>query len=424
MGGTSYLQVRAFQVGALLALLGCLPLHAGYALDELETEEDISDLLPQHYAAGTNQNNPSQRPWALLPQVGYGPATGPMAGVKFTHRNVHDSGTTVDIDASYALKKQQGLSVAIADPHLLADRVLVALRAGYRYDPQRQFFGLGNNEQGPEPASTHAFQDLFGYLTVGWRPLERLALNFTFGLRRVDIRHGDHLDACGSLRPCPFTQEAFPNMPGIAGGMASRLALSLVWNGRDDVVRPTRGWRIILKAVHTNKSLLSDFEFTRYVADVGYLRAFADGRYIIGLRVDGEWIEAPTGSVPFWELTELGGEDTMRGFFPHRFLGKGRALLNLEGRFLVTEFDFFDLWHIKIDGVLFGDGGRVFIDPSEVHDEFKLNRNIFGRVASDFQYSYGAGLRISLAEALVARIDAGFSEEATGLIYLSFGQTF
>lgn len=213
-------------------------------------------------------------------------------------------------------------------------------------------------------------------------------------------------------------------MPGIAGGMASRLALSLVWNGRDDVVRPTRGWRIILKAVHTNKSLLSDFEFTRYVADVGYLRAFADGRYIIGLRVDGEWIEAPTGSVPFWELTELGGEDTMRGFFPHRFLGKGRALLNLEGRFLVTEFDFFDLWHIKIDGVLFGDGGRVFIDPSEVHDEFKLNRNIFGRVASDFQYSYGAGLRISLAEALVARIDAGFSEEATGLIYLSFGQTF
>ena len=113
-----------------------------------------------------------------------------------------------------------------------------------------------------------------------------------------------------------------------------------------------------------------------------------------------------------------------RGFFPHRFVGEGRVLLNGELRFLITQFDFFDLWHVKLDGVLFGDGGRVFLNSIEAKDEFKLNSQIFERIIDNFQYSYGGGLRIALGHALVARIDAGFSDEETGLLYLSFGQTF
>jgi len=79
---------------------------------------------------------------------------------------------------------------------------------------------------------------------------------------------------------------------------------------------------------------------------------------------------------------------------------------------------------VKVDGVLFGDAGRVFLDHSDVNNEFSLNSDIFDRIVSDFQYSYGAGVRIALAKALVARIDVGFSREETGLVYLSFGQTF
>jgi hypothetical protein len=74
--------------------------------------------------------------------------------------------------------------------------------------------------------------------------------------------------------------------------------------------------------------------------------------------------------------------------------------------------------------VLFGDGGRVFISQSDVRDEFHLNSNTLGRIIGDFQYSYGGGVRIALSEALCARIDVGFSDEETGLVYLSFGQTF
>jgi outer membrane protein assembly factor BamA len=430
MRSARYRQCAVLAVLAVVLLGG---IRRAGAIEELETEEDISDLLPQRFLSATQAQNPARRQWAVLPEFGYGPDTGPLLGGKFTHRNLFGSETVADAEATFALNEQQSYSLLVAQPDLADGHLLLALRAKYNLDPERRFFGLGNNDQGPAPASVHEFQEAFGGLTLGWRPYPRLALNFTVALRNVRIRHGERLDGCEetdqqgnivTLSPCPFTGDAFPDLPGVNGGEANRLALSLVWNGRDDIVRPTRGWRAILKVIHTNRALASDFQFTRYIADLGYLRALSHGRYVAGLRVDGEWIEAPPGDVPFWELAELGGEDTMRGFFPYRFLGKGRALMNGELRFLLTQFDFYKLWHVKLDGVVFGDGGRVFIDNSDLQDEFKLNSGLLSRIVSDFQYSYGGGVRIALGEALVARIDAGFSNEEIGLVYLSFGQTF
>jgi outer membrane protein assembly factor BamA len=403
-----------------LTLLFGLNLKPAWGIEELEAEEDIAELLPEVFPVRESGNGSRGRQWAILPEFGYGPETGVLGGVKFAHRNLYGLGTRLDTEAQYAMNRQQSFAVSIGSPHLANDRLLLLLRAKYYMDPQREFFGLGNNDLSKDPdlPSTHRFQDLGGAITLGWRPFNRVAFNFAIGLRKVNIGHGPPKDNR------PFTQDEFPALPGIHGGVVNPLALSLVWNSRDDVIRPTHGWRIILKVIHTNKALLSDFEFTRYVLDAGYLHSFSEGRQVLGIRVDGEYVAAPADEVPFWELAELGGQDTLRGFFPHRFLGKGRALLNAEFRSRITAFNFYDLWRVRLDGVVFGDAGRVFLDHSDVSREFHLNRDIFERIVSDFQYSYGAGVRFALSEALVARIDIGFSREETGLVYLSFGQTF
>jgi outer membrane protein assembly factor BamA len=410
----------ALIAGLVLVAVFLFPAQPVRALEELEAEESISDFLPQVYPLPERETVRTRR-WAILPEFGYAPDTGPLVGAKYAHRDVY-RGTTLDFEGTYALNQQRLLAFSVGSPHLLDDRLLVLLRARYYLDPQREFFGLGNNDyrQDPDLPSTHEFQELAGGLTVGWRPFERLAFNLAIGLRRVDIGRGKRKDNM------PFTQEQeeFRDLPGINGGLVNRLELSLVWNNRDDVMRPTRGWRVILKVSHTNKAVLSDFEFTRYVVDMGYLYSFFDRRLIAGIRANGGYIDGPAREIPFWELEEIGGQDTMRGFFPHRFLGKERVLLNGELRLLLTEFDFFKLWHVKLDGVVFGDGGRVFLDHAEIRHEFSLNSEIFNRVLSDFRYSYGAGVRIALSNALVARIDVGFSNEETGLVYLSFGQTF
>jgi outer membrane protein assembly factor BamA len=188
-------------------------------------------------------------------------------------------------------------------------------------------------------------------------------------------------------------------------------------------MRPTRGWRAILKIVTANHAF-SDFKFTRCFVDLGYLRPFFSKRLITGLRLNGEYNASDEGQVPFWELAELGGQDTLRGFFPHRFVGKARVLLNGELRAKLFEFDFFRLWRVKVDAVAFGDGGRVFIDSDELEDEFNHDSDIRSRIFDKFEYSYGGGFSNVLSEALVARIDAGVSDEYLGLVYLSFGHTF
>ncbi|MBP1684886.1 MAG: outer membrane protein, family [Deltaproteobacteria bacterium] len=403
-----------------LGLLSLLPLQApARAIDRLGAEETISDLLPSRFPSGPSDEL-AARHWAILPQFGFGPDTSILAGIKLAERDLLDSGTSLDLDATYALNQQQAFEFSVASPRLLDGRLLLLLRARYYSDPQRDFFGLGNDSV-DGPVSTHEIGSAEGGLSIGWRPFERLSLNFEVGIRKVHIGRGDPDDSI----PLPnTTPQKFPDLPGVGGGVVNPIALSLVWNSRDDVMRPTRGWRILLKALHTDKSLASDYEFTRLLFDGGYLRAFNSERQIVGLRVNGEWIEAPTNQLPFWEMSELGGADTLRGFFPHRFVGKGRVLINLELRSRLVEFDFFHLWHVRLDGVAFADMGRVYLTGSEIDEEFHLDSEIFDRLTADFQFSYGPGLRIALSEALVARIDLGFSKEETGQVFLAFGHTF
>src|SRR5690606_21656295 len=166
--------------------------------------------------------------------------------------------------------------------------------------------------------------------------------NLELRVRDVSIRNGER---DGDI---PFTPERFPDLPGIDGGVVVPVGLSLVWNNRDDLHRPTRGWRTILKALHANSAWGSDFEYSQFIVDLGYLRSFFDDKLVLALRMNGEYIQAPPDRVPFWELSELGGDDTLRGFFPYRFLGTSRILLNFETRFPIVDFDFFDLWKVDI----------------------------------------------------------------------------
>lgn len=384
----------------------------------MDTEEDISNLLATRSVDKKEEHEPKDRQWAVLPEFSYGPDTGVMGGLKFDHRNLQGTGTYLDISGTLAPKTHHELSFTLGSDTYARNRLLLLLNAGFTLDPKRKFFGLGNNDVGPDPVSMHAIQNLAASFTVGWKHWKRISLNLEIGTRYVDI----WCDSNDEGVPCTLNE--FPDLPGINGGVVNFLAASFVWNNRDSVVRPTRGSRVILKVIHTNKTFLTDFEFTHFIADVGHLWSVFEKRLIFGVRVNGQWITGPKRSIPFWELAVLGGNDTLRGFFPYRFRGKGSLLFNGEIRGRVVQFDFFHLWHVQIDGVLFGDGGRVFIDADALEHEFSLNEEMISRLVNDFQYSYGFGVRIALSESIVARIDIGFSGEETGLVYLSFNQTF
>ena len=394
---------------AVLVLL-LLVAPAVRALDEIDLDTTTSELLatPPRPAEATVP----ERRWAVLPELGYAPDTGPVLGAKFTDRDLAGTDSTLDVEGLFSVKGLEDVHLAVASPHIADDQFLFLFNAAYLNDPQRDFFGLGNNDVGPDALSTHRFERAEAFAAAAWHPAPRLALQLGVGVRHVHVGRGDRSGAT------PFTVDAFPGLPGVGGGYGLPIEGSLILNTRDGIVRPTRGWRAIAKVSHTPAVFGSDFHFTRMLADVGYLFPFHDGAQVLGLRANGAFIDGHTHAVPFWEYEELGGDDTLQGYFPRRFLGTARILANAEYRARVAAFSFFDIWYVQMDAALFAGAGRVFVDRDDPGARYAPADAERIRVAG------GPGLRIALSQAIVARIDVGFSNEETAIAYLAFGQSF
>jgi outer membrane protein assembly factor BamA len=270
------------------------------ARENLETESLLANVIQQAAMEAQGGLLPSQD-WAVLPQVGYSPAKGINAGVKFTDRNATSERLTLDVEANYALELQQNARMAVVAPHFFDDMVIAALEGEYLYDPTKEFFGLGNNDVGPDPQSTNGYRLLSGLATLAVRPLPRLTLAVTAGVTNVQITRGRLEDST------PSTADAFPDLVGLHGGYTNPIAFSIVYNNREEITRSTRGWNLIAKIQHVDHALGNEFQFTRYILDASYLYPLLTRRRVLGLRVGGEYIDSKRREVPFYEYSSLGG---------------------------------------------------------------------------------------------------------------------
>jgi outer membrane protein assembly factor BamA len=395
--------------------------HAGEVPTEAKPEETPAGTSEQP-GSGTRekpqgtQGAPQPRSWAILPQIGYSPEKGANGGIKFKDRDVTPLHLTIDVAGNAAVNGQYHLNTLLISPAFFTDRLLLLAEGEYYSDPRKKFFGLGNNDVGPDPLSTNRYQRITGTLALGSRLSRRFALVASGDFNDIEISRG-HLE--GST---PSTTSRFPDLTGIDGGRTNRLSLSLLFNDREDVARPTRGWSIIAKATWVPHGLGNDFSYTRYTLDASYLYPLIWRRQVLGLHVGGQYIDTKRRHTPFYELSSLGGDRDLRGFFQDRFLGSSNVVTNIEYRLKLIDFHF--IWDVQIDGVVFGDAGRVFYSDEDIASELGQPVATIPPTNNEFRYSYGGGTRIALGEALVARIDVGFSDEETGLVYLVFGHTF
>lgn len=390
-----------------LVLGVALPVSATIEND-IDPENVVADLLPSHPSLRVADKDPDAQglSFTILPQVGFGPETGPKVGVKFEGRDLFGGRTFVDLNALVALQLQQRAAITIGNPRL--GRFMAFGTLSWYRDPTLEFFGTGNNDVGGEALSNHDLRRGRAGLFLAYRVLPRVALTASGFYRETDVKPGEDDDT-------PSTDRFAPALPGIGGARSNHLAIALVWNSRDEVVRPTRGWKLILKCLSADQALWNDdADFSKLILDASYVLPQVWQRQVVGLHGNAEVMFGTDRDIPFFELSSLGGDDTMRGYFPGRFLGKGRMVFNAEYRLKLTDFNFRRLWDVEIDGVGFGDAGRVYDGSGDFVDH----------VFDHLRYSYGGGVRIGFSSGLVARIDVGFSPEETGLVYLAFGHTF
>lgn len=423
---------------AAFALFICM--RPAIAANHLDPERSISQIVViDNQARSTAPNRISGKPHtgkarpgvaeparqlstsshlAILPQLGYTPDAGFILGVKLSDINVGPSHMNLDIGATQSTAGRSDFKLSWTDPHLFDTGLIGSLQLQYQLTPRRNFYGLGNNDVGDHALTTHENHATSILLTLAQRVMPHLVAAATIGYDRITI-------GPGKPGHKPTTTSTFSNLPGIRGGNNNPVSLSLIYNTRHDLTRPTRGWNVIGKVSHVGSELGNPFHYTRYIVDGSYITPVLSPDHLFGVRVDGAYVDGSGQNLPFYAFPTLGGADSLAGFYPYRFRGQSRLFARAGYQTLLADFNFYDIWRVRLDGSLFAGVGRVFLDRSKLPDALlRSTPDVAPDLSDRLQYSYGTGLHIALGEALTARLDAGFSRESQGLVYLSFGNAF
>jgi outer membrane protein assembly factor BamA len=331
----------------------------------------------------------------LVPYVTYNELLGAAGSVHY-ERFFADR-AKFDTDVSQSTQNQAFYRLRYADLNLPDPRYLFEAFGLYENDRTARFFGIGANSR-EKNETNYTLRQVGGEVTFGRRLMPALIASLTERLRHVTIRRG----AVDSL---PFLKDVFADVPGDDGSFVWAHRLALTYDTRNSLVTPTDGRFGQVFVEVADEAIGSQASFVRYGLQGRWLWPHLGERLVMVVR---GLLERVTGSdVPFFELSDLGGDDTLRGFGENRFLDEGRVLFNAEERINVFHINYGDV-RTDIALAVFTDVGRVFKSFNDLGS---------GKI----QAVVGGGIRFLAASQIVAKIDVGVGSEGlaifTGLDY-------
>lgn len=186
---------------------------------------------------------------------------------------------------------------------------------------------------------------------------------------------------------------------GGGGGLTSGLGFVVSYDSRKNIFYPESGSFYELSSTFFTGEIGSDFEYTKTIIDLRRFQKISSNQ-ILAFQFFYNFI---TGSSPFYDVSPLGGENIMRGYFTGRYRDRHYFATQIEYRVRVW-------WRFGLVGFV-GMG-----DVASNVSKFELNK---------FKYSYGLGVRFRLdeIELIDLRADIGFGKNTSG-IYLSLNQAF
>lgn len=345
---------------------------------------------------------------ALVPAVGYSSNEGLLGGLIFSRydyrgneqpfNNVLESSaiaTTkgfIEVGATFEKTQSFGRELrSIADVYF------------YRYT-QDQFFGVGNETSFSDQQWD---DDYYFFRSIGFsldykirKPIvkgEGSQLDLQFGA--TTEYHIPYVDQHQSS----FAQQ-MPN--GSDGGWVNGLSGGLIWENRDSEFDPQKG----------NRAELSFRGAPKWIGNYGLATARLELRQYFNLfdwltvanRLEARHAE---GDIPYWELSTLGDNNTLRGYPLNRFKGNTSLAYTLELRTWLLKFP--DFYGLKFGGQLFTDTGRVFTEADNANDLFEGYHQTVG---------FGGAMSI-LNPDFILRGEIGFSEDVSR-IYIGIGYMF
>lgn len=292
--------------------------------------------------------------------------------------------SNVQLAVIYTAKKQT--SIGFRWDHYLPnnrDRVFVEL--GYLKFPT-DYFGLGNNTSNDDPGKfTPEYFE--GKVTLERRMINSLRLKTILLFRNQSL-----------IKEKPENILALSGAKWPEGRFDTGIAFAVAWDSRDNLFATKTG-RFIQLEYRGNLYHNEGGSFDRLTFDA---RSFYNpvGSIVFASMM---MFERCTGDVPFYLLSELGGQDRIRGYENERFRDNNLLLFQQDMRFMI--------WG-PIGGAVFASSGRV---ANETGDLF----------SGMYHTSVGAGLRFvfNKEDNLVLRGDFARGSDSTG-VYLTFSEAF
>lgn len=261
-------------------------------------------------------------PVALI-EFGFNPSVGVWG---FWNDAFHVKGNALRVH--YEVWPPDWFGGSITDRMKLDDTHALELRASAMRRPDQTFYGIGpDTAQANQSRFTDGRLDV--HATLETRPWRSSRVDTTLGVRKVDLSPGSYgSDPSLERLAGPTT---FPIPFGFDRGYVDVYArvLAALDTRRD----ATRGSGLRVEAGAEEGSDVRYAPASAWVKWGGGVTALVDlndhGR-VLGLTVATQFTD-PLGRepIPFTELTSLGGDKWMHGYFPGRLLGRSMAIASL-----------------------------------------------------------------------------------------------
>lgn len=255
------------------------------------------------------------------------------------------------------------------------------------------YYGIGKNSPSEYIARVDANQ-----IWIKERILRQIKNNLFFGAE-VDFQRLSRV----SFVPSGKNQDM--DLPlGHEGSSNLGFGLGLVYDNRHNVLNVRHGLFSELAVFRYNPFWQSDYHFTSVISDNRIYRPIGKNN-VFAAQLLGHF---NNGQVPFNQLSLMGGESLMRGYYTGRYRDRNQLSGQAEIRFLPFPLGFTD----RIGGAVFAGAGQVFPD-------------IRGFNMRKFVWSAGGGIRFLLfpKKDIYTRLDLAITQEGTGF-YFFIGEAF
>lgn len=342
----------------------------------------------------THDDRPAHKPRFLVyPTLGYSPETswefGAAGSLLFHAKNdpVRNRLSEITAFGFGTLRAQYGLWLDNA-VYTDGDKYILLGRLRFQRFPLL-YYGIGPNAPAEAPAVVNGT-----YFLLRQRVLRRLMPNWFVG-PEIDIQ---------SLTRVRFEAEHGGHTLPEGGRGSTNMAIGLgtVYDSRPNMLNTRNGWFAELSWLHYDQRWGSDYTFNLYFAEVRRYKDMGRGQ-VLALQALGSIV---AGSVPFNQLSLMGNESLMRGYYTGRYRDRHYYATQVEYRLLPLPFSKYL-------------GATTFLGVGTVAPSFSALS------LRHVRWAGGAGLRYLIfpKKDIFVRFDVGFTQEGPAF-YLFTGEAF